>query len=251
MDILYIIGEGVSRCDYFDLRCSLRSLSQYGEGIDRVFVAGFCPFWLSDKVVKIPFTQPFGTTEDIIEKHINIQETIRYVVDNTDISDEFFVSMSDHYLTKPVDFSNCPYCCQLTELGTLIPEARKNTYYGFIADTKKYLQSKGLSVLFTTIHRNMKVSRESVLACAEYFDEIADKKIAVEPFLLLGNWEYTHGKSKENIAYYKDYKVFSGSQWWKSSPELTDTFSTSPFLYGAGLYSLLKGMYGKKCEYEN
>ena len=41
MDLLYIVGEGVSKCDYFDLRCSLRSLARYGKNIDRVFVAGF------------------------------------------------------------------------------------------------------------------------------------------------------------------------------------------------------------------
>ena len=83
-----------------------------------------------------------------------------------------------------------------------------------------------------------------------YFDEIAKNRIAVEPFLLLGNWEHTFGKSKDDIFYYHDYKVFKGCEWWKSSPSVTDTFSTIPFLYGYGLFNLLSGLYKNKCKYE-
>lgn len=250
MDILYIIGDGVSNCEYFDLRCSLRSHALYGKGIGRVFVAGYCPGWLSDEVVRVPFTQPYPVAKNIVEKHINMQETVRFVVENTDISDEFVVSMSDHFLTKPVDFSKYPYCCKLITSGVIIPRIGKGSYMKFISESRKYLEEKGLSVLFTTIHRDMKVSRRSVLACSEMFDEIKENNLPVEPFLLLGNWEYTHGNSKKDIAYYHDYKAMNGSEWWKSSPEVTDIFSTGKVECGIGFYTLLKGMFNKKCRYE-
>ena len=250
MDILYIIGEGISENDYFDLRCSLRSLEKYGKNFDRVFIAGYCPDWLSTEVVKVPFTQPYPGTIDIVEKHLNIQETIRYVVANTDISSEFVVSMSDHFLTRTVDFAQYPFYCRLTSTGTLIPNKENSNYSKFLKDTRDYLKSKNLSILFTTIHRDMKVTKNSVTACSSMFDEILENKIPVEPFLLLGNWEYSNGVSKDDIRFIEDYKIRQGSNWWMSSPEIIDQFSVGPFKHGIGFYTLLGLKYKVKSKYE-
>ena len=82
MDILYIIGKNKSLCSNFELKCSLRSIAKYGKNIDRVFVAGYCPEWLSDEVIKIPYEQPYA--DDNItthEKHCNIAATILYAIE--------------------------------------------------------------------------------------------------------------------------------------------------------------------------
>ena len=253
-DIVYIIGKGISKCDYFDLRCSLRSLQQYGKNYGKVIVAGYCPEWLSENVIKVPFTQPYENTSNMAEKHINIQETLRYVVEHIELTDEFVVSMSDHFLTRPVDFSTYPFCCRLGSHGTVIPEEDdaecSKEYNRFMRGTKKYLESTGLGILYTVAHRDMLVSVKSIKECAAYFDDIRKNKKMCEPFCLLGNWEYKNGSSKNNIKYYIDYKVRKGSEWWKTSRELTDMFSTAPFSYGVGLYTLLKEKYSEKSIYE-
>jgi len=54
MDIVYLMGEGYSKCNYNELRYSLRSIDKYGKNVDRVYVIGYCPEWLSDEIIKIP-----------------------------------------------------------------------------------------------------------------------------------------------------------------------------------------------------
>ena len=71
MDILYIVGN-FSKCDDWEFRFSLRSIDKYGKNIGRVFVCGYCPDWLSDNIIKIPYkVEPYLTTGEKIEIYID------------------------------------------------------------------------------------------------------------------------------------------------------------------------------------
>jgi len=108
MDILYLVGEGYSKCNYNELRYSLRSIEKYGKNVDRVYVVGYCPEWLSDEIIKIPLDSQSLKHSGITEKHINFITSILYVVDNTDIGNEFLISMDDHFYIRETDFNNYP-----------------------------------------------------------------------------------------------------------------------------------------------
>ena len=57
MDILYVIGKG-SEWNNNELRFSLRSIAKYGKNIDRVFIVGYKPDFVSDEVTFIPCDDP-------------------------------------------------------------------------------------------------------------------------------------------------------------------------------------------------
>ena len=54
MDILYLYKDDGLNGE--SLRYSLRSIAQYGKNIDKVYICGDCPKWLSDEIIKIPYT---------------------------------------------------------------------------------------------------------------------------------------------------------------------------------------------------
>lgn len=244
--LVYIAGR-FSHCDRNDLRYSLRSLEKFGIGIDRVFVVGDKVHWLSDEVINVEFKQPHQRAVTFREKHTNLQETLRFIADNLDVGDEFIYSSDDHYLTCPIDFSDYPYYMKLTDNGCELPLASAAPYGKSLVSTRKFLESNGLPTKYMTLHRNMKLKVSAIKDCAPLFDEIFENKLSVEPFALLGNYMI------QNCGVVplpkKDYKINKGSEWWKASPSVTDTYSTTELHYG-WLDNLLLSEYPKKSKYE-
>ena len=249
MDILYLIGEGCSSCNNNELRYSLRSIEKYGKNVERVFVAGYCPEWLSDKVYKIPFTQPYKNP-NIVEKHINLLATILYVIDNTDISDDFLVSMDDHFYIREVDFDNYPIYAKIVDGNTQLATKRNPpTKYGqFILNTKKFLLSKNLSTYYFAPHRNMHVFKETANQSRNIIKEIMDQKIECEPFVFLLNYKYT--QSPFQFTPIKDLKIRNSTQWFRVDPNITEVFSTYNFESGSKLDTLIGNLFPEKSKYE-
>mgnify|MGYP003299670978 CR=1 FL=1 len=76
MDILYLVGNN-STSDFEDLKLSLRSLETYGRDVDRVFMCGFIPDFISDNVIKIPFEMnPTVLKEQVEEFSIKISNIL-------------------------------------------------------------------------------------------------------------------------------------------------------------------------------
>lgn len=253
MDILYIIGKGCSKCDNFELRVSLRSIAKYGKNVGKVYVAGYCPDWLSEDVVKIPFEQPYPT-ENISchKKQCNIAATILHVIDNSDISDEFLCSMDDHIYTRNVDFGSYPMYAKKAKYGegddkTLLPSTAKEKdaeYKKCLVDTNEILVGLGLPTRNYALHRNMHMSRAFLNENRSLIESaVAEGKIA-EIFAWYGNWK--GGKYKAT----KDVLVHGGGEWWKTDPRKTNVFATTDFGDHSGLHVLLKGLFPNKSKYE-
>lgn len=253
MDILYIIGKDCSKCDNFELRISLRSIAKYGKNIGKVYVAGYCPDWLSEDVVKIPFEQPYPT-ENISchKKHCNIAATILHVIDNSDISDEFLCSMDDHIYTRNVDFGSYPMYAKKAKYGegddkTLLPstaEEKDAEYKKSLVDTNEILVGLGLPTRNYSIHRNMHMSRAFLDENRSLIESaIAEGRIA-EIFSWYGNWK--------NGAYTatKDVLVHGGGEWWKTDARETEVFAVTDFGNHSGLHILLSGLFPNRCKYE-
>lgn len=247
MDVLYIVG-GVSFCDRVDLRYSLRGLHKYAKGIDRVFIVGECPYWLSDNVIKVKFVQPYKYSRSIREKHLNIMSSLLFACKNAEqLSEDFIVACDDHYLTKDVDYNDYPFFAKLCSTGTELPKIAGNEYGRELVATRQYLESHGLPTRYMTMHRNMRLKKSAVLECSDMMEEILNNKLGVEPFVLVGN--YMIKNYNISVEPVEDYKIFRGSQWWMSSPEVTDCFSTTSLKYN-GLQTLLDGLFDEKCIYE-
>lgn len=250
MDILYIIKE--NNLDNIELRCSLRSLEQYGKNVGRVYVAGHCPNWLSDKVIKIPCEDlNKGDNISMVQKSQNIAYKLLYAVEHSDIGEEFLVSMDDHFYVSPTDFNKYPFYANKSVNDGMLPTKTNyhNSYLNFLTECRYYLESIGLSTFYFTLHRNMHVSRRALQELKPILDDCFEHDYPFELFVLINNYRFSKGEI--NPCFVKDVKIYSGSEWWKTSSEYTDVFSTGDFNSKPGLYELLKGLYNKKSKYEN
>lgn len=260
MDILYLVGNS-SVNDFADLRFSLRSIEKYGKNVGRVFVCGFCPDFLSDEVIKLPVE--ILPTTDIGEKARNIYKQIIYAVEHSDIgvndNGNFLISMDDHYIFKPVDYSSsypryvkdyvrrkCRHNLPLVfEDGFVSP-----IYQKFLVETAEYLQSKGLSTLNFVPHRNMVVNRNIVeeLQTNGINKEIFENKINVEGILLLINYEYYKNPFEYTIVF--DFKTVNPKMFKKYLDDGATFMSTGDFTLYSPIFRLLSDEFHAKSKYE-
>ena len=267
MDILYIVGN-FSKCDDWEFRFSLRSIDKYGKNIGRVFVCGYCPDWLSDNIIKIPYeNQPYITDGD---KARNIYKQIIYAVENSDVgindNGNFLISMDDHYILNEVDFGNtyphyvkdyvkrqCRFNLPLTfESGKQSPNYQK-----FLCDTARFLAKKGLTRFNFAPHRNIRVNRGVIkeLQNNGINNEIFKYKKNVEGPSLISNYEYSI-KNKEVDYYFpieivKDFKTNNIEKIRKYIKDGGTFFSTGDFLIGSDVFNILYNLFPEKSKYES
>lgn len=250
MDILYLIGENCSKCNYNELRYSLRSIEKYGKNVGRVYVAGYCPDWLSDNVYKVSLEEPYKHPANIVEKHLNMLYTIMHVVDNTDISDDFLVSMDDHFYIKQVDFDNYPIYAKIVAKDVQLASKKNppNKYGDFILGTKALLQKFNLPTYFLTLHRNMHVYRDTVNQCRHLLNLVLDKKLKCEPIAFMLNYRYKQNPFK--FVPIKDIKIRKAEQWLRVNSQITEVFSTYDFETNSELDTLIGNLFPNKSKYE-
>lgn len=248
MDILYIINKTKSYCDNWELRWSLRSLEQYGKGIDRVFIAGELPEFLNEEnVILVPFKQ--DVVKNSYEKRIQLDKTIKYVIDNYNISDDFIVSMDDHYLIKEVDFNNYPYYVRETkENGIYLCETEKECvgdYHSFVVNTCNLLKKHNLPIFNFIVHKNFKMNRHIYNECWDKFKEI--ENTGIETFALCLNYQYN--KNPFGFVVTKDHKLYN-----KTYEELcnldTDIFSSYDMVDYCTMFKSMMQLYPNKSKYE-
>jgi len=144
MDALYVLGSG-SAWEDRELRYSLRSLERHVRGVDRVFVVGETPAWLSSQVTAIRVPEP--TTV----KEASIALKVFYAFSSSDISDDAFFLNDDHVFLKDVDAKRYPYFHR-GDLRSAIPKATNNKYRASLSNTVEYLATKGTKLLHYDIH---------------------------------------------------------------------------------------------------
>lgn len=256
MDILYFLKKGRSKCDDFELRCSLRSIEKFGKNVGRVFVVGHCPDWLSDEVIKIPYeVNPDG------KKHKNLHSQLLYAIRNSDIgindNGEFLISMDDHFYIKTVDFHNYPFYVKNKDFPTeLNSDPKKRHYDKILINTDNFCQHHNLPSIFSTIHRNMHMNRYVIEEMGELNDLIiSESEPEVEGFCIVQN--YRHKYHYTILTPANDLKLFTlidkGSfsvKRFRESYKNVHVFSTKDFNNGSEFYILLKKLYPNKSKYE-
>lgn len=146
MDILYVIGRG-SKWDNNELRYSLRSIEKNCKNVGRIFIAGYCPWFINKKnVVYVPVEDKYDC------KHKNIMRCIERVVKDYDISDDFLYSSDDHFYVQHIDFDNYPFYRKPYELPSV--EDEKNSYNMTLFHTRKLLLDANLPAYNFSWHGN-------------------------------------------------------------------------------------------------
>lgn len=253
MDILYIIGEGCSKCNNNELRYSLRSIEQYGQNVGHIFVAGFCPDWLSDKVTKIPCDDIYEDKADHGKRNANVLNKLLVAVDSTpELGDEFLVSFDDNFYIRETDFDNYPHYVRMLDGTVELPRhsPKESHYRHCLAETRLWLEKLGLPFINFAVHRNLHVTKRAIEENRELLEKIVVERIPCDRFILLNNWEYKNGINKFKLRPVVDIKLQGGYDWWRVNPSKTECFSTVDFNEGVGLDCLLKGMFNKKSKYE-
>lgn len=260
MDILYLVGTG-SKCDNFELKCSLRSIEKYGINVDRIFICGYCPDWLSDDVIKIE--KPVNKSIDNFDKNKNIYKDLIYAVENTDIginhNGDFLVSMDDHFYIKETDFDNYPYYVkdyiprQCRHYLPLVfePGFRCENYQRLLVSTANFLKDRGFSYINFTLHRNMHINRYVLLdEMKELNNEIfSNDNIFIEGNATVLNFMYT--KHPFNYEIVKDNKSNNPLIIHDFIKTGEHVFSTSNFSFdNKNLYMYLCKLYPNKSKYE-
>ena len=247
MDILYITKAPAFACEENELRYSLRSIAQYGRGVGRVFVCGYCPDWLSEKVVRVPF-RTHANPEDVRAKNWDIAHKILYAVAQTDISEEFLVSMDDHFYCHDTDFSNYPAYVKAINNGQLPASRGADNYNNFLYDCRQYLLEKGLPTLYFTLHRNMPLTRTALRECSGLIEEAERRGCAVELFTLVNNYRYAKGEIAP--VYTADCKIRGEKDFDARIKAEMGVFSTFDFWPFSGLAKRLAALFPNPCVYE-
>lgn len=120
-DIVYVVKQSL---DNEELRYSLRSLEKNGEGYGKVIIIGGQVDGISgDLDISIRQT---GQT-----KYDRVNNLIREVCINAEVSDNFILMNDDFFLMKPIDFSKYKnsYRCSMQEYLDLIVERTNASEY--------------------------------------------------------------------------------------------------------------------------
>lgn len=256
MDIVYIYGKGKSAAgDGFELRHSLRSIERC-TGIGRVAVCGYCPDWLSDEVVKIPYFDgmPISRNSGIGSKSLNMMGNIIHAAEVLG-TDEFLVSMDDHFYLKPVDFDNYPWYVRdmvdrpwRTSLPTR-DQVGGVVYRAVLANTRELLAFEGWPLDNFDIHRNMHIRRSAIEVARPLTNKIARGELpAVCAITLWANLSMViDGDIKPVPAW--DFKIRTLGEF-EARAKTEASFSTVDFMPGSTLYQLVASLYPNKSKYE-
>ena len=260
MDILYLVGDKTTS-NFEDVRMSLRSIDMYGENIDRVFMCGFIPDFVSENVIKIPFE--ILPSKDIFDKARNIYKQIIYAIENSDIGmnhdGEFLVSMDDHYITKPTDFSEkYPFYvkdyikrkCRYKLPEVFEPGFGSGLYQSFLVKCCEYLKKQKLPFYNFCPHRNMHMNRYLIEELNEINDDIFKNKQPVEAFCLVNNYRL----SKNSLLKYDICHDIKSDNPVKLNNHINNGcnfFSTNDFRLGSSIHKLLLYFFPNKSKYEN
>lgn len=148
MDIVYVLGSGSAWSDN-ELRFSLRSLQKFVTGIDRVFVVGSYPKFLTNATF-IPYIDRFPCKEK------NIMMKLARACGHPELSDQFLHIHDDHFALAPTCACEVPNYAggSLEHFKSKTVESRNNWFKACIR-TFDHLKEKGLPGLNYDLHYPM------------------------------------------------------------------------------------------------
>lgn len=235
MTILYPLGPG-SAWNNSELRFSLRSL-EFVKDLERVFVVGSNPNFLSDQVTHIPTYHNFPNPAR------GIFENLLAACQDERLPERFLYCTDDLFFCAEIEAGSYPYY----HLGE-IKDKLKNCsaeYYAHLFATQTELQKRGLPTVNFDSHYPMIVEKSKVLELAEIYD-----------------WERMHGLTFKSTycntfgisgEFRPDCKVNAprSIECWISFCAEREVFSIGDMaLHSGGLIQFLKKVFPENCIFE-
>lgn len=169
IDVLYIMGRD-SLYNNEELKYSLRSLEKNGQGVGKVYIAGFCPDFVNrDEVVWVD-------VQDVSNPRFNhwwkVYNTFK---SHPEMTKEVVLMYDDIFITKPTNLVKYPYYYS----GVLRAATRENRYH--LAKEKSYhfLNSIGESVLDFENHCPIRYNRSKFVKMEDIFDGLENDVIGL------------------------------------------------------------------------
>lgn len=243
MNILYVVGTG-SKWSNNELRFSLRSIAKYGQNIDRVFIVGNKPDFVSNEVGYLPCDDPYGA------KHKNIHYKMRNAIRELPLGDHFLISSDDHFYIQDVDFNNYPVYCKESEIPTRLQKGHLVTnYWRSLFETRELLMRNRLPIYQTNPHCNTHIDVQLWRANKHIFKEAYLLPHGGEINCVMGNLMIAHGAKPTP---YVDCKVkyFDSIKGLKDMLQDKHCFSIGNEAIQCGIGTLLNELFPDKCKYE-
>lgn len=161
----------------------MRSIEQNLIDIDRVFVVGVDPGFLSDNAIFVPCGDPYD------QKHKNMLYKIQYCIEHTDISDIFLVSSDDIFMMEKMYCENIPcyYRCKLRNVLVEPFLNNEKSYEYNLYFTRCFLQKYDLPTYQFAIHTLHVIDRGVFKKYKNIINSVYNLHLGVEPFCLLNN----------------------------------------------------------------
>ncbi|MBO7521249.1 MAG: hypothetical protein J6T16_03310 [Opitutales bacterium] len=243
MNILYILGNG-STWDNGELRYSLRSIATFGRNVEKIFLIGEKPYFVSNKV----FYEPYAQKKQ--PKHKNMVELISRAIEafGSDLGEHFLLSSDDHFYVKETDFANYPHF----KKGEL-PREISSGIYGdeaytkSLVDTRRFLEILGRPTGNYAQHCNTHIHADVWRETKKYLDIAAMFSNGVEPTA----FHYNFLEGAEFIKR-KDCKIRSaaGRQDLLAQIGDRDCFSIYDSAIQGGVGAFLAEAFPHRCVWE-
>lgn len=146
IDLVYVLGEGLSHFRNQEIKYSLRSVEKHVTGFRNIFIIGFKPPFLNNKVIHIPHQDnPYYCKER------RIMEKFLTACSIPEISDKFLMFNDDFFFTKSVNAQKIPYYHK-GELCEAIKMMEPGMYRKSLENTYAALTEKGFETRHFDLH---------------------------------------------------------------------------------------------------
>lgn len=194
-DVVYMVRPGEAN---EELRYSLRSLRNLPHG--RVWIAGYCPSWVTDVEV-IPVPPRPGA-------HQSVKANLRAACEHPEVSEQFAYFNDDFYVMAPVDDMPVMHRGSIT---AAMGDRMRSSYTRAMKATRDALMERGIvEPLCYELHAPTLVTKSGMLAALElcHYPMMQERS-------LYGNLQGIGGQPARN------FKVYRGDYGWKSWPFLS------------------------------
>jgi hypothetical protein len=199
-DIVYVVRPGEQN---EELRYSLRSLINLPHG--RVWVAGFCPWWVIDVGVIRVATRPGG--------HQSAKANLRAACEHPDVSEQFVYFNDDFFVMQPLERMPILHRGLIDEA---IRQGMRSWYTRAMRATRDLLVERGISdPLCYELHAPTLVTKQGMLEALDlcHYPMVQERS-------MYANLQRIGGMEARN------FKVYRGDYGWRSWPFLSTNDSS-------------------------
>lgn len=235
MDLVYIIKNGDEN---EELKFSLRSIEKFAPEYDKIFIVGYKPNWLNNKISYIPTFQ-----KSCLGGWINARNNIITACKSPQISADFILMNDDFILTRPIKDWHESLSKAKNTLDEQIAEWNK---IGLISDyTRAFIKTNNLLFLMGLeqlgikqamnyeLHIPMIINREKFLSMLNksVINMIFDTSSVVLYRSLYGNiCNIGYNELIKDVKLYKTDVAKISTEWISTLDGIIGSYSSHPVL---------------------